>query len=352
LKATPVAATLKSKKAALIGNSRKISPPLHDGDALTSGQPHQSDKKFFGPPFPADYPDDKRPVPQKSVMDKLKGPGQPYPALQSKADFDKDYVKDENSDTGTWKAQFEYDTLRNRMAKEAADAKNAGDRANKEGADVDSAQGRVDKADKDARDAQKGVDEAINGEKEGKTAEDFEDMPPSHEKLDQLKKAVADAEEKYEKEKKDFAECEKQLEAAKKNLEELKARQVEIEAQLGADTKLWVEQKSMRLSAQKAKEEVAHSKHVAADEKVKAAQASKAEFDKVLADKKAVHDAAEKELQKQRSELDQAKKDLAKATVVLQKLRGYKPADEKPLHSSTPAAAGLSLITFAVMLAM
>ena len=53
-----------------------------------------SDKKFFGPPFPADYPDDKRPVVQKSILDKLKGPEQPYPALQSKNTFDKDFVKE------------------------------------------------------------------------------------------------------------------------------------------------------------------------------------------------------------------------------------------------------------------
>merc|ERR1719389_1336006 len=61
-----------------------------------------SDKKFFGPPFPADYPDDKRPVVKKNILDKLKGPDQPYPALQSKSDFDKDFVKDENSDKGAW----------------------------------------------------------------------------------------------------------------------------------------------------------------------------------------------------------------------------------------------------------
>jgi DNA repair exonuclease SbcCD ATPase subunit len=318
--AKPVSAAKPAKEAALMAYSPKISPPLHDG-VMGGGQEHQSDKKFFGPPFPADYPDDKRPVPQKSIMDKLKGPDQPYPSLQSKADFDRDYVKDENSDTGSWKAQFEYDTLRNRMAKEQADARNAGDRASKEGKDVDSSQKAVDDANKNVHDAEAGVDEAINGEKKEKTAEDFEDVPPSHEKLDQLKKAVADAEAKYEQEKKEFEECEKQLEAAKKNIEELKAKQVEMEAQLSADTKLWVEQKSMRLSAKKAKEEAAHSIKVVADEKLTTAQANKAEVDKVLAAKKAVHDKAKKDLEKERAELAKAKTDLEKATLVLQKLR-------------------------------
>merc|ERR1719271_2032249 len=101
----------------------KISPPLKDV---------KSDKKFFGPPFPADYPNDERPVPQKAIMDKLKGPDQPYPALQSKDKFDSDFVKDENSDTGAWQAQFEYDALRKKLAQEEGDAKAAQDRADKE----------------------------------------------------------------------------------------------------------------------------------------------------------------------------------------------------------------------------
>merc|ERR1740138_198403 len=95
---------------------QKINPPLHDV---------ASDKKFFGPPFPADYPDDKRPAVDKAILNKLKGPDQPYPALQSKADFDRDYVKDENSDKGAWKAQFEYDALRKKWLKEQSDEKSA-----------------------------------------------------------------------------------------------------------------------------------------------------------------------------------------------------------------------------------
>merc|ERR1719359_460533 len=106
----------------------KVDPPLKDV---------ASDKKFFGPPFPADYPDDKRPVVQKSILDKLKGPNQPYPALQGKAEFDADYVKDENSDTGAWKAQFEYDTLRRKLLKEEADERASQSRADSEGKEYD-----------------------------------------------------------------------------------------------------------------------------------------------------------------------------------------------------------------------
>merc|ERR1719387_3003725 len=111
----------KPKKAASLASS-KISPPIKD----VAG-----DKEFFGPPFPADYPDDKRPVVDKGILNKLKGPDQPYPALQSKADYDRDYVKDENSDHGAWKAQFEYDNLRKKLLKEQSDEKSAEDRAAK-----------------------------------------------------------------------------------------------------------------------------------------------------------------------------------------------------------------------------
>merc|ERR1740130_2381510 len=131
--------------------SQRISPPLTDV---------KSDKKFFGPPFPADYPEDSRPVPDKSILDKLKSPDQPYPALQSKDKFDSDYVKDENSDRGAWKAQFEYDYLRQKLAKEAADARNAGAGAGKEGKDVDDAQKKADEARKAEAEAQAEYDKA------------------------------------------------------------------------------------------------------------------------------------------------------------------------------------------------
>merc|ERR1719199_747906 len=125
------------RQDAKVASVLSIKPPLKDV---------KSDKKFFGPPFPADYPDDKRPVVDKGILNKLKGPDQPYPALQSKADYDRDYVKDENSDHGSWKAQFEYDYLRNKMAKEAADQRNAQARADQEGRDLDGAQKRSDDA--------------------------------------------------------------------------------------------------------------------------------------------------------------------------------------------------------------
>jgi len=329
----PAKATKSTKaKVALMSYEPRISPPLHDGGVVGKGE-HQSDKKFFGPPFPADYPEDKRPVPDKSVMDKLRGPGQPYPALQSKHDYDKDFVKDENSDTGSWKAQFEYDYLRNKMAKEAADQRNSQARADKEGRDFDDAQGKSDRAGKDVNDAQKGVDDAKHADDDFKRAEDFEDVPPSAAKLEEMKKAVKAAEANLEKEKAQFEVCKKQLEEAKKNLEELKAAEVAMEQKLAADTKLWVESKSVRMNLHKVKEEAAHAKKSASDSKLKEAKGAKAEMDKVLAGKKANHDKALMSLEKEKADLDKAKKDLEKATLTLQKLRGYKPVEAEHVKS-------------------
>jgi len=81
-----------------------VSPPVQ-----------QADGKFFG----KDYPWDKRP---KVDVFHFK---HPYPAVQDSNDFDSDYVKDENSDDGSWHAQSEYDRLRHKLAKEKADVAKA-----------------------------------------------------------------------------------------------------------------------------------------------------------------------------------------------------------------------------------
>jgi len=120
---------------------------------------------------------------------------------------------------------------------------------------------------------------------------------------------------------------------------------------LAADTKLWVEAKAVSMNAHKSKQEAAHAKKIAADAKLNEVIASKAELDKVLAAKKALHAKAMKSLQKEQSDVAQAKADLEKATLTLQKLRGYKPASVEPKKSSAPMAFSLSALV-AVLLAM
>merc|ERR1711976_954349 len=81
----------------------------------------KSDKEFFGPPFPADYPDDSRPSGKIS-----KDFSHPYPDVQAANAYDEDFVKDENGDNGEWKAQAEYDILRGKIRKGDREEKRVG----------------------------------------------------------------------------------------------------------------------------------------------------------------------------------------------------------------------------------
>jgi len=282
-------------------------------------------------------------------LDKLKGPDQPYPKLQSKSDFDSDYVKDENSDKGAWAAQFEYDALRKKLVKEENDEKRAQGKADSEAKDESAAQKAADEAGKNANAAKKDADAANAGEGSAKTAEDF-GGPPSAKKLEELKKAVAEAQANYAKEKKDFEECQKQLEKAKANLEELKKTAAEMEAKLAGDTKLWVEQKTMKLNVEKSRQDAAakthQSKMQVAQAKLAVAEKAKAEVDAKLAKEKAEHEKAQKSLQKEQAEMKQAKADLEAAASKLQKLRGYKPAQPTKI-GATMASAVLSILVVA-----
>lgn len=313
----------------------KINPPLKDVS---------SDKKFFGPPFPADYPDDKRPAINKDILNKLKGPDQPYPALQSKADFDSDYVKDENSDKGAWQAQFEYDKLRKELAQKEADEKRAASRADREGKDVDDARRADEEAGKKVTDAQKGVDDASSGD-DGATTGGDDGAAPSSDELEAMKKKVAEAEAKYEQAKKNFAECERELKEAKAKLEKLKAEMAALEQKLAGESKLWAEQKTVKLNAQKAKETAALTKVGAAAQKLAAAEKIKADLEKALAKEKAEQEKALNELKKEQADVAKTKSDIDAATLRLQKLRGY----DVPKKSFGKSATAGSLVFLMLM---
>lgn len=83
--------------------------------AISPALSPSSDKKFFG----KDYPGDKRPKVDVFHFH------HPYPAVQDSDDFDSDFVKDENSDNGYWKAQMEYDRLRHKLVKDKDDVAKA-----------------------------------------------------------------------------------------------------------------------------------------------------------------------------------------------------------------------------------
>merc|ERR1719478_1328762 len=118
-----------------------------------------------------------------------------------------------------------------------------------------------------------------------------------------------------------------------------------MEAKLASDTKLWAEQKAMKLNIRKSKKEADEkaklSKRQLAEGKLAAAEKVKAEVDKKLAKEKAEHEEALQKLEKEKAEMKQAKSDLEAASSKLQKLRGYTPAlPAEPVKSGaaiTPA---------------
>merc|ERR1740130_429610 len=63
----------------------------------------------------------------------------PYPTVQDSEDFDKDFVKDENTDNGEYTAQSEYDSLRHKVTLLKQLAKVAEGRKNEEKVDLDAA---------------------------------------------------------------------------------------------------------------------------------------------------------------------------------------------------------------------
>jgi len=74
-----------------------------------------SDPRFFGPTVGrrGDYSTDGRPTVETQF-------GYPFPKMQDTNDYEKDFVKDENDDDGSWAAQAEYDRLRAKLSKQKA----------------------------------------------------------------------------------------------------------------------------------------------------------------------------------------------------------------------------------------
>jgi len=69
----------------------------------------------------------------------------PYPTVQDSEDFDKDFVKDENTDNGEYTAQSEYDSLRHKVTLLKQQAKVALGRKNEEQKDLDGAYAKYKK---------------------------------------------------------------------------------------------------------------------------------------------------------------------------------------------------------------
>lgn len=238
-----------------------------------------SDKKFFG----KDYPDDRRPAQYHHF-------GHPYPTVQDSDRYDKDYVKDENDDGGYWKAQMEYDRLKNKLAKEKKEMQKALAKENEEQKEFDKAKAAEDAAEKAAKAAE---------EKEEDAAGDRKDADAKHDKIQDY---LDEATEEVEKEVKDLEDCKKQLAEAKANLKKLLAEKEAAEKK-------------------KAEKDAAEE---SAEDKEKAAEKTAAELLNEYAKEKKDYDAAQDDVEKEKADVKAAEEALKKAG---ENLRKYRHAD-------------------------
>lgn len=315
--------------AALLGQALAVTPVLKDA----------SDKQYN-----TNYPLDTRPVVDKNVLNKLKSDKEPYPALQSSSNFEKDFTTDQNKDAGHWKAQFEYDTLRKKMLKEAADEKAAADKAGKEGKDAEEAQKNADEAAKKADAAKKDAEAAKEGEEAAKKTQEEaakkKDDSKEKQSKAELEADLKKAEEDYEAQQVKFKKCQQELEESKTKYMELKAQVAAMQEKNAADVKLWAEKANAQLRASRElrqkRLEAASAKREAADLRFQAAEHEKANFDKILKKEKAESDQAQKTLQKERADTEQSKAELDKAAKTLQKLKGYAPDTQLKSGAAVP----------------
>lgn len=296
--------------ATLLGQALSITPGLKDG---------QSAKKFE-----KDYQKDTRPVVEKNILNKIKTATEPYPALQSKSNFESDFVKDSNKDAGHWKAQFEYDEMRKKVLKEEADEKAAAAKAGKEGKDVAEAKTKADDAQKKADAAKKEAD-AAKAKEDASKVEKKEDKKETDTSQAELKLQLVKAEEQYEDQKKAFEDCKTDLEKAKTKYEDLMVQVEAAKKDGAAKVKFWAEQSDAKLKATQFAMEAASAKREAAALRFASAEGTKKRFADALAKEEAESLQANNNLVKEKAQSLQAKADLEKASQNLQKLRGNTP---------------------------
>merc|ERR1740130_1131929 len=145
-----------------------------DGAVISPPLDTTSDKTFD-----KDYPLDARP---KVDVFHFR---HPYPVVQDSDDFDKDFVKDENSDNGSYKAQMEYDRLRHKLAKEKADL-----------AKALKAKTSAEKELEDAMKREKDQHEKVKGMKEKKEKEEKEEVEKKKKQQPSVSGSKGQAEEK------------------------------------------------------------------------------------------------------------------------------------------------------------
>lgn len=184
--------------------------------------------------FDHDYPDDGRPKATKAFNFQ-----HPFPHVQDSEDYDKDFVKDENSDGGEWKAQSVYDALRTKMqgsdaALEAAKATELSEQKKLEElmAKQKALEAAVDDAAKRAADADAAKEDAADALKgvgmDGAVAE----VNKESTSLEDCKQRLAEAREKLRKQMAERDEALKNLPKSDKSAKEVEDEVARLEREV------------------------------------------------------------------------------------------------------------------------
>jgi len=334
-------------RLALVSAAALLScPQLSEASLRRSVNPEldpKSDKEFFGPPFPADYPSDLRPSGKHAF-------NYPFPHVQGSSTFDTDYVKDENSDNGEWQAQMDYDTLRAQLQKAKKEAEEAKKNQAAEADDADKAKGAYDDAKRDEKEAQEKADEAAKNAKEAADKVGDVKMPESpgdgafENRIEQAKKKVEDKI-------KNLDDCKQQLkdaqDALKALLEETQKKREEEAAEHAEE----------RQEAAVKKGEAQQTADSAASGAAKAKQGEETaekltdELKGKLEVEKAEEEKAGATYKKEQDDVDELTKKLKAAEDRLRAIRSGKPMGQDGDHRSAAPAMALSL-SFLMLAAM
>jgi len=294
------------------GAIRVQSPPpaaAHEAKAdLSPPLDPSSDKKFFGPPFPADYPHDEQPASHGKSL-----PHAPYPKLQATDEFHKDLTKDENGDGGKWESQMAFDIARHKLKKEQSEMEKAAAEESAKEAAMKKAEVKAKAAAEKAAAAKAEAEAAsaakAKAEKEagGSASEAKQEMMTQEEAM---KAKVAAAEAEYEKEKKQFANCQQELDDARAKLEALKADKDNLVKTDTAQAKLLKIDHTM-IDQEKVKEDAALAKLAKAERERDAAEAEAAKV-------KAENEKAMRALAKEQADVQAVERQLHAAEGKLQ----------------------------------
>jgi len=237
--------------------------------------------------FKSDYPDDHRPDHYKLHF------GHPYPEVEDDSHYDRDYVDDKNSDNGEWKAQMEYDRLKNLLAKEYRELQEALAKAAKEKEEADRARAAEALAEKKANEEE--TQAKIAGQDELGNAT----------RVKTLEEQIEDATKIVEAEIADLEKCKSELALAKAKLKSLLDEKALAEAKENEAEKIQDLEKHEEATAEETEKEL----------------------EKKLAEEEAEHAAALKVVAKEEQDVKDAEDALAKAAERLSKYR-YNDPDE------------------------